>query len=279
MENSSGNDVFVMPGANRVTLTGELAEDFRNLRREAAGKVVEMCVLAHAVRAANINQSGDYNKSFSDWYSQNNMDRVFGGRPNFTKYASAGQVIFNNQKLLGKDLSQLPLAVSALYEIHDMTPDEMALCVEDHYTRDSITVTDKIQYKKKYKKPTPVIHGNATAASIKNWIKNWRTPPKTKSENRTVPFIQIFAHGSVYNMDKNTFEPTGKVTVTQLEEIQNAIIKTLGKTDEYIRVNSDFEKIKEGVTRRRNAAQKKMTKKLKMPIRKSSRSTTVGKKR
>ena len=263
MANSTGADTLMMPGANRVSLTPELAEDFRNLRREAAAKVVEMCVLAQAVRAANINQSGDYTKSFSDWYTKNNMDSVFGGRPNFTKYAMAGQVIYNNQNILGKDLSQLPLTVSALYEIHDMTPDEMALCVEDHYTRDSITQTNKSEYKRKYKKPTPVIHGNATAGSIRAWIKTWRNPPKPRTESRTIPFIQIFAHGSVYNLDAKTGAHTGKATPDKLEEIQKAIIRTLGSTDDFIRVESHLEKIKDGVARRRDAAEKKRQKALK----------------
>jgi hypothetical protein len=47
----------------------------------------------------------------------------------------------------------VPLSVSALYAIHDMTDEEVSPCLEDHSTRSSLTVTDKIQFPKKSKKP------------------------------------------------------------------------------------------------------------------------------
>jgi glycine cleavage system pyridoxal-binding protein P len=57
---------FNVPGENKVSLDRTLAEEFRELKRNASKNLVQMALLAQGVRATNKNQSGDYTKQFHE---------------------------------------------------------------------------------------------------------------------------------------------------------------------------------------------------------------------
>ena len=83
---------FNVPGENKVSLDRTLAEEFRELKRNASKNLVQMALLAQGVRATNKNQSGDYTKQFHEWYAEFNMEKLFGSKSNFTRYAQVGEV-------------------------------------------------------------------------------------------------------------------------------------------------------------------------------------------
>ena len=57
---------FTIPGANTtIPLDKQLAEEFRDLKRNASKNVVEMALLAQGVRRTNKNQSGDRHEAVS----------------------------------------------------------------------------------------------------------------------------------------------------------------------------------------------------------------------
>ncbi len=102
------------------------------------------------------------------------------------------EVIRRHQEQRDREILQLPLSVNALYAIHDITDEEVALCLEDPYTRSSISVTDKSQFGK-LKEPQLVIHPHATGGSI-------TTRPRGSSlgEGSLVLPILPSKHGSDY---------------------------------------------------------------------------------
>ena len=99
---------LTIPGENRIPLDQKLAEEFRDLKRNASKNVVQMALLGQGVRMSSKNQSGDYTKQFHEWYAKFNMDKIFGSKSNFTKYAQAGEVLVRHKAKLGREISQLP---------------------------------------------------------------------------------------------------------------------------------------------------------------------------
>ena len=99
---------FNVPGENKIPLDRTLAEEFRDLKRNASKNLVQMALLAQGVRATNKNQSGDYTKQFHEWYAEFNMEKLFGGKSNFTRYAQVGEVIAKQKAKLRREISQLP---------------------------------------------------------------------------------------------------------------------------------------------------------------------------
>jgi hypothetical protein len=252
---------FNVPGENKVSLDRTLAEEFRELKRNASKNLVQMALLAQGVRATNENQSGDYTKQFHEWYAEYNMEKLFGSKSNFTRYAQVGEVIVKQKANLGREISQLPLSVNALYAIHDMTDDEVSLCLEDHYTRSSITVIDKSQFVKKSKKPQPVINPNATAASITSWLNKWRKPTVPSTDKRRLEFITIKADATVYDFDKSEGSFAGRTTVDQLKAIQEKIVALLKGEDAHVLVVSKLSDIAKGHEKRKQAAMDAASKK------------------
>ncbi len=245
---------FSVPGENKtVPLDQKLAEEFRELKRNSSKNLVQMALLAYGVRKTNKNQSDDYTKQFHEWYSQFNMDKIFGSKSNFTKYAKAGEVIVRHKEGLGRETSQLPLSISVLYAMHDMTDDELALCLEDHYTRSSVTITENAQFTRP-KSPQPVINPYATAASISKWLKNWRNPPVPSTDTRRVEFITIKADATVFEFDKGEGLSMGKTTVDQLKRIQEKIVAALKDEDVHVLMNSKLLDIEKRFEKNKKAA-------------------------
>ena len=189
------------------------------------------------------------------------MEKLFGSKSNFTRYAQVGEVIVKQKANLGREISQLPLSVNALYAIHDMTDDEVSLCLEDHYTRSSITVIDKSQFVKKSKKPQPVINPNDTAASKTSWLNKWRKPTVPSTDKRRLEFITIKADATVYDFDKSEGSFAGRTTVDQLKAIQEKIVALLKGEDAHVLVVSKLSDIAKGHEKRKQAAMDAATKK------------------
>jgi hypothetical protein len=246
-------DELIIPGGNQATLSTALAEQFQSLSRKSREALIAMCLLANAVRTANKDQSGNYNKSFHEWYSKHNMDKVFGSKSNFSRYADAGVVVAKHKAVLGKELSQLPLSVAALCEIHDMTDEEIELCWNDTYKRATLLAPKEEWTTKSKTKKEPVINAHATAASIKSWKKAWRSPPVEKADKRNLPFITIFADYSIYDIDKHG-TLNGNTTIEDLEKINSSIKTILAGKDSQVRFESKMDSIKDSQQKRIEAA-------------------------
>lgn len=255
--------VFDMPGSNQVgnlsQLGQQVAEVFKDYKEHATTNLVKMAVLADGVRQANLNQRKTYSDAFHTWYEKFNMDKVFGSKSNFSKYADAGVVITKFKSKLEDKFAQLPLKISVLYVISDMTDDELDHALTDHYIKDP---KDHRSIKTKSKKPQPVINPTATAASISSWLKKWRNPPVPSTEKRRVPFLMIKADATVFDFDKKG-NPTGATSIADLERIYQKLETALKGEEAHVLADFKFFDIKQGQEKRHLAALDKSKKKSK----------------
>lgn len=106
----------------------------------------------------------------------------------------------------------MPTTLTALYEISQLTDDEVKLCLEDKYTRASLTSAPTGR-----KIPSPRIHPEVTANEITSWKKRWRNPKPKPTEKRRLPFATIKVHGSLFDFDKTTGEHGGVLNADKLK--------------------------------------------------------------
>lgn len=169
------NDAADWPEAksagNKIALNQELVEAIRQSHNKSREGIIEVAQKAYGLRAQYLREDDGkrYAPEFETWWSTYNLKGIFGSRSNFTKYANAGEALATAK--VHKYMDRLPITLTALDEVFHMTPDEVAKCLENRYTRDTMEAEPKAP-----RTPSPVIHPNATAKELKGWLKRWRNP-------------------------------------------------------------------------------------------------------
>ena len=246
---------MVMTIGNLVPLDAELREKFQDLFRSIKKNTFAIAKQAFQIHSEHYSRTDrKYDKDFELWWEIQGLEKVFGSRGNWTKWYRAGEAIEKVHVQFGKYADRLPTTRDALYEIALLQPDELRLCLENRYTRSSIT-----QPEAEWKHPKrlqPVIHPGAAASSIQSWRKNCREPPQPRADKRTLPFITIHIHRSLYDFDKSG-QPTGLIAPGQAVEINQKVVDLLKPLDAFVRVDSKLEHLLEGYDKRRVAAAKR----------------------
>jgi hypothetical protein len=243
---------------NLVPLDVGLKEKFQKLFRSLKRNTIALAQEAFQIHSQHyLVTERKYDKDFEVWWKIQGMDRVFGSRTNWTKWHRAGEAIEKVRARYEQNMDKLPVARDALYEIALLQPDELRLCLENKYTRTSVTQPEPEWHRPK--SPKPVINPGATVGSIRNWRKNWREPRPPRTDKRTLPFITIHLHGSLYDFDKSGHH-SGLIAAGQAVEINQKVIDLLKPLDAFVRVDSKLEHLLEGYDRRRIAAEKRMQK-------------------
>jgi hypothetical protein len=258
--------LFAVPGANEIGDLAQpdqqLAEMFRTLRADSSKNLIRFAILADAVRTANQNQKQTLNANFHSWYAKFNMDKVFGRKSTFYKYAEAGKVLLKFKTDFHESFHKLPFEISALYAIAEMTDEEIALAVKDHYLKDPESHATVIGTSKS---PQPVINPNATALSITRWLKHWRNPPVSSTERRRVPLLSINAHESIFDFDKHGNQ-VGQTTFEDIDRIYHKIIDILHDENKHVLVCHRLFEVKKEYERRRFSALDKASKNIESEI-------------
>jgi hypothetical protein len=243
---------------NLLPLDAKLKEQFQQLFRAVKRNTIALAKQAFQIHSEHYSRTNRrYDKDFEVWWEAQGLEQVFGSRGNWTKWYRAGEAIEKVHAQFEKYANKLPTTRDALYEIALLQPDELRLCLGNKYTRDSVT-----QPEAEWKRPKslqPVINPAATASSIRSWRKNWREPRQPRTDKRTLPFIAIQIHRSLYDLDKSG-QPTGLIAPGQAVEINQKIIDLLKPLDAFVRIDSKLEHLLEGYDKRRVAAEKRMEK-------------------
>ena len=246
------------PRLNKRLLDAALAEEFKALQAQASNAITRMCLLAAEIRHQNLAENGrSYDSAFEQWWLANNLDKIFGGRPNFTKYAEAGDAIENVRINFKKHTSQLPTSMSALYEIAQLSSEELNCCLEHTYKRKEITADPQ---KWTRSKSQPLINPQVTAAAIRTWRKNWRTPKikSTSKEHRRLKLLSIKMHDSFWTeFDKNTGEYTGKIKPANLISWSDEVAKVFESLGDLVLIEGHSE----ALTEKHDLLQKKWSEK------------------
>ena len=249
---------MVITIGNLLPLDAELKEQFQQLFRAVKRNTIALAKQAFQIHSEHYSRTNRrYDKDFEVWWEAHGLEQVFGSRGNWTKWYRAGEAIEKVHTQFEKCANKLPTTRDALYEIALLQPHELRLCLENRYTRSSVTQPEAEW--KHPKRSQPVINPAATASSIRSWRKNWRGPRQPRTDKRTLPFITIQIHRSLYDLDKSG-QPTGLIAPGQAVEINQKIIDLLKPLDAFVRIDSKLEHLLEGYDKRRAAAEKRMEK-------------------
>lgn len=228
------NTDYVLPGANQLTLSQKLADEIVSHFHADRNNRFQLFVLAAGLRKLHLNKVGGretYSEAFTSWFNKQHLNQHFGSLANFTKYASAGDVVVHVAKNTSdseKYLSALPVSMTALYEISQVLKQKKTgknglsgkelvdLCFQFTAKRANI---DDPKHEWKTTKP-PLIRKNTTAAVVRNWLRVWNDPPPPKqrrTDKRTLPFVTITVSGELFDFDKKTGDKIGCVDLPEVE--------------------------------------------------------------
>ena len=242
-----------------ILLDQALLDEFKQFHKNIRTNTIAMAERAYDVAQAFVEGSMDgerwkYSKQFKDWWSKLSAHTVFGSESNFTKYAKAGAAIRKVHTRFENKSDQLPITLTALYEISQLTDTELTLCLDNTYSRTSLTEPEASW--KRPRNARPLSNPQLTAAALKTWRKNWNNPPVAKTEARRVQSHTVFVHGSVYNIDAS-HQPAGPMTKEILDNLHTDILDVIKKHDpdnKLIRLESKTSYIAEGIAKRITAA-------------------------
>ena len=240
--------------SNKIELGQELKDQFEGLFGTARKSVLDQVKLASLVRNQYLDETGrKYDTAFHTFWKAYSMNDLFKSQSNFTRYAAAGDAIIKVEKRYEQHFKKLPMNVAALYEVSQLSDEELELCLHDTYKRFEIT-SDKSKWKSN-KKAKPLLNPMVTASEIRNWRKNWNNPKAEATDKRRLKLAEIFVHGSLYDFDKKTADFIGKITKEYVQEISDALVAAVGKFDsELIRLDLKDEALFSGHDKRSAAA-------------------------
>ena len=217
-----------MTTSNKIALNQALVDELVTFQKNIRENTSLMAQRAFQIRSEYLSADGlKYDPAFEKWWSAHNLSSVFGQRANFTKWAAAGEVV-EQAKVAGYS-DRLPTAMTALYELSQLTPDEIKLSVQDTYTRDSLTDDPKGK-----EKPSPLIHPEVTAVEIKSWRKQWRNPKPKSTQKSRLPSATI------------ALKVRGFLTIEKLKEIHDALINSMKPFGEYVLLETTLDDLIEG---------------------------------
>ena len=221
------NELTRIPGGNRIALSKALAQEIRDRFDKVRENRFQLFLLAAGLRKKYLNKKTQkYAADFEGWYKSNNMKELFGELPNFTKYASAGDVIDYVDRHTSdpeKYLKRLPVSMGALYEISQILTDkngeeDFRLCLQFTAKRKSLDAP-----KSEWRTPYPaLIRPQTTEAMVRNWRRQWNDPPRPwvkRNDKRTLPLATITVSGELFDFDRKTGDKLGCVDLPAVEEL------------------------------------------------------------
>ena len=213
-DDTSGSSNNVRP--NKIALDAGLVHRFKTLYTNLQRGASELEALAYNVRLQYLlADASKYDPAFEKWWCDFEMNKVFGSRANFTRYAAAGEAMERAE--INKHADRMPITLSARYEVSLLTAEEIARCLENRYTRSAVGAEPTAP-----KKPAPVIHPNATAKEIRNWKKRWRNPKASDGTSSGDLTIEMVAN--IEKAISTALEPFKSVAV--VSEINELLRRT-----------------------------------------------------
>ena len=226
---------FSVPGDNKVTISSSLEEEIKSHFNADRQNRFRLYVLSSGIRSKYLDEKTQkYSDEFLKWYDKAGMKNLFGSIANFTKYASAGDVVsfvaFSTSNP-EKYIHQLPVSVGALYEISIIlksSEDTFKLCL--HFTA-SRKAIDEPKFDWKTKKPA-LINPSVTEQAVRSWRQKWENPPPPKvkrTDKRTLPLLTVYCSGELLDFDRKTGEKIGCLNLDQVEQFLQLLSAYFGE--------------------------------------------------
>lgn len=216
---------YRMPGDNAITLSDELAKEIKSRFQRDRDNRFKLFVLSHGIRKKYLDPvSNDYSQEFHEWYATSGVGDLFGKLANFTKYASAGEVVeyvATKTRKPVEDLAKLPVSLRALYEVSlilKLDADVFKTCLRFTPTRKTIGAP---KHEWKTKNTDPLIHPDVSSIALAAWRKRWEEPENHKEEDkyrRNVKLLTVSVSEDIF-----AFDAGGKRGVVDLEQVNSLL--------------------------------------------------------
>lgn len=216
---------YKMPGDNVITLSDELAREIKSRFQKDRDNRFKLFLLSYGIRQKYLDPvTNDYSSEFHDWYANSGVSDLFGKLSNFTKYASAGEVVkyvATQTRNPADDLARLPVSLRALYEaslILKLDEDVFKTCLRFTPSRKSL---DAPKHEWKTKNTEPLIRPDTSSLELAAWRKRWLEPETHKEEDkfrRNVKLLTVSVSDDIFSFDAG-----GKTGVVDMEQVQNLL--------------------------------------------------------
>ena len=241
---------------NKIKLDKSAADHIVELAGNVRKAGIEFAKYAAQLRDQYIDAKGNYDKSFRDFWEKFELDKNFGQRANFTRYALAGKAV---EKIAANFIDiqtvekRLPTSIAALYELSQLSLDEIKICLENTYKRKDLTTPQNEWTRPKH--PTPLITPSVTAAQLKSWRQRWRNPTAPSTDSRKLLLAVIRLDKSLNEYDKETGEFIGKVERDDVAKITEALKRTISEfKTELVRLDLHDQKLISDADKRQASA-------------------------
>ena len=214
---------------NKIALDQALADKFTALLGTIRKSTVELATTAATVRNQCLSADGKrYDADFYKFWKTFDMEKKFGSLSTFSKYAGIGDAIEKVRARYEQYQDRLPTTMTALYEFSQLEDYELELCLEDHWTRTEITA-DSGKWKRKGRRPAPIINPSATAAAIRTWRTHWRNPKQPPTDKRRLALAEIKIHSALFDFKNG--QHSDLISKEQVIEIAEALKELMKKFD------------------------------------------------
>lgn len=254
--------------ANQIPLNQETYEKIKEYFSKAKRSVIDLAVFAYEMRLQYLEADGrKYSPAFMKWWKENKLENQFGSLPTWTKYAQVGELLQQTRARTDRSFERLPYSLEALYQISRLSDEEFHLCLQDTYSRTSLTQSESEW--KRPKKPNPLIHPHVTAKNIETWRRNWREPKvPSKKDARNLVLARVMIHQDFLKVNQES-EPDGPISQADVREFSRRIAELFSGKDSLVKVDLSAEALCDRLERRVSSAKEKRMRTLKKTSRKS----------
>ena len=228
----------------------------RALEAELRDTRFSLYVLAASLRQKYLDpNTHKYDPQFRNWFFKRRplTDRSrFGKLSNFVKFARVGMLvnyIATHSENAEEDLAKLPLNLATLYQINvvrevlfNRVKDQRTFWALFEATPTRKSITDP---RPKLNRPA-LIHPEVRADEIQRWRKAWENPTSENEADEkdfTIPIATIYAHKSMFDIDKRTGDHSGRVKLADLKDYLKKLDAMTSKNEERFQVTDKLSEL------------------------------------
>ena len=198
----------LVPVTNRIALNQALADQLNGLLKKENEARVELARVASDIRRQYLKDNGTkYAPEFTAFWKEFQMEVTFGKLPQFTKYASAGDLIQRVEQQHPEYAELLPGSIKPLYALSQLKEDELP---------EFLASRSQEQQGK-----APV-----SEADVKAWLKKKENPQPEQAKETFIRLAEIKIDGSYGTFGKNG-SYLGKIDQPKVQELLAALREAL----------------------------------------------------
>jgi len=207
--------------SNRLVLDQTLADRLNGLLSKEAEARMALAREAAEIRRQYLSANGTrYAPEFIAFWKKFQMEKTFGKLPQFTKYASAGEVVQRVEEKHAEHAPALPSSIKTLYHMSLLSEDELGEFLDTHAAAAKTTPSAQEPDKR------PPIND----AAVNAWRQGKRNPQPEASEPPFLRLAEVKIHGS-FGMRGQDGSYSGKIDKDQIIKLLAELRTVIGAFD------------------------------------------------